>query len=82
MAKCGNSVGQILADLEALPQQSSATSILRSGRFGPPPSADMGGTAQTVTTTGRTINRRGGHMTGILLAHPEGWHRSGEFMEY
>jgi hypothetical protein len=81
-AKCGNSVGQMPADPEALPRQSSATSILHSGRLGPPLSVDGGRTTQTVTTVERTIHRRGGHTTGILPAHSDGRHRNGEFMEY
>jgi hypothetical protein len=78
MAKCGNLVNQILADPKALPRQSGAASILRSGRLGPPPSTNEGGTAQTVTTMGRTVHRCRGHTTGILPAHSDGRHRSGE----
>jgi hypothetical protein len=39
MGKCGNLVDQIPADFEALPQQSSAALVLRSGRLDPPSSA-------------------------------------------
>jgi hypothetical protein len=80
--KCGNSVGQIPVDLEALPRQSGATSILCIGRLGPPLSTNGGGTTQTVATVGRTIHRCRGYTTGILPTHSDGRHWSGEFMEY
>jgi hypothetical protein len=70
------------ADLETLPRQSCATLILRSRRLGPPPSTNRRGTAQTVTTMGRTVCHGRGHTAGILPDYSDGWHRSGEFMEY
>jgi hypothetical protein len=82
MTKCGNSVDQIPADLEALPRHSGATSILHSGRLVPPPSTNGGGMTQIVATVGRTVHRCRGYTTGILPTHSDGQHRSGEFMEY
>jgi hypothetical protein len=82
MTKHDNSVGQIPTDFEALPQQSCATPILCGGRLGPPPSTNGGGTAQAITTMGRTIRRGRGHTAGILSAYLDGRHRGGELMEY
>jgi hypothetical protein len=72
MTKHGNSIGQIPADFEALPRQSCATPILCGGRFGPPPSANGGGTPQAIATMGRVIHRSRGHTTGILPAYSNG----------
>jgi hypothetical protein len=50
MIEHSNSVGQVPADLEALPRQSCAAPIFCSGRLGPSPNSNGGGTTQAVTT--------------------------------
>jgi hypothetical protein len=82
MIEHSNSVGQVPADLEALPQQSCATSILCSGRLGPPSSSNGGGATQAVPTMGRTVHRSRGHTAGIISTYSDERHRSGELMEH
>jgi hypothetical protein len=53
MIEHSNSVGQVPTDLEVLPRQSCAAPILCSGRLGPSPNSNGGGTTQAVTTMGR-----------------------------
>jgi hypothetical protein len=38
--------------------------------------------AQIVTAMGRAIHGIGGHLARIISAYSNGWHGSGEFMEY
>jgi hypothetical protein len=82
MIEHSNSVGQVSAGLEALPRQSYAASILCSGRLGPPPNSNGGGTTQAITAMGRTVHRSGGHTAGIISTYSDGRHRSGELVEH
>jgi hypothetical protein len=82
MIEHSNSVGQVSTDLEALPCQSCVAPILCSGRLGPSPNSNGGGTTQAVTTMGRTVHRIKGHTTGIISAYSDGRQRSGELVEH
>jgi hypothetical protein len=58
------------------------TSILRSGRYGPPPNSNGGRTTQIVATLGRAIHGSRSHLARIISAYSNGWHGNREFMEY
>jgi hypothetical protein len=58
------------------------TLILCSGRLGPSLNSNRRRTTQIVTAMGRAIHGIGGHSARIISAYSNGWHGSGELMEY
>jgi hypothetical protein len=58
------------------------TSILRSGRLVPSPNSNGRRMTQIIAAMGRAIHGVGGHSARIISAYSNGWHESGEFMEY
>jgi hypothetical protein len=69
MTKCRYSVGQITADLEALPRQGDTSPSVCSRKSGASPYTIGGGTPQAITTLGRTLHSRGRNSVGLILAN-------------
>jgi hypothetical protein len=80
--ECCHRIGQVSADSEALPRQSSAALILCSRRPGTPPRIGRRRTTQTITTMGRTIHHHKSHPAWVLPAYLDGWNSSRKLVEY